>query len=141
MLSARNEKSRGLLNRESGRRGQFVSLFDSSGACRGGRLELPTAREGHHVLGRAKSKGLNGERRRIPGALAGQNAGVGDEEVRDVMGPGCPSACARPRTESLPRQTSEPNSTSTGVGVFTSVLNLSLPFDGRMRNTAMVSVF
>jgi hypothetical protein len=30
----------------------------------------------------------------------------------------------------LPRQASEPNSTSTGVGVFTSVLNFSLPFDG-----------
>ena len=29
-----------------------------------------------------------------------------------------------------PRQASEPNSTSTGVGVFTSVLNFSLPFDG-----------
>ena len=33
-------------------------------------------------------------------------------------------------TEPLPRQASEPNSTSTGVGVFTRALNFSLPFDG-----------
>ena len=31
---------------------------------------------------------------------------------------------------SLPRPASGPNSTSTDVGVFTSVLNFSLPFDG-----------
>jgi hypothetical protein len=34
-----------------------------------------------------------------------------------------------------------PNSTSTGVGVLTSVLNLSLPFAGWMRNTAILLVF
>jgi hypothetical protein len=38
-------------------------------------------------------------------------------------------------------QTSGPNSTSTGVGVLTSVLNLSLPFAGWTRKTAMVAVF
>jgi hypothetical protein len=36
--------------------------------------------------------------------------------------------------------TMEPNSTSTGVGVLTSVLNLSLPFTGWMRNTAIFGV-
>src|SRR3984893_18993948 len=34
-----------------------------------------------------------------------------------------------------------PNSTSTGVGVLTSVLNLSRPLASWMRNTAMLSVF
>ena len=38
-------------------------------------------------------------------------------------------------------QASGPNSMSTGVGVFTSVLNLSLPFEVWMRKTAMLSVF
>jgi hypothetical protein len=38
-------------------------------------------------------------------------------------------------------QTSGPNSTSTGVGVLTSVLNLSFPFASWTRKTAMVSVF
>ena len=36
--------------------------------------------------------------------------------------------------------TMEPNSTSTGVGVLTSVLNLSPPFTGWMRNTAIFGV-
>lgn len=39
------------------------------------------------------------------------------------------------------RQATEPNSTSTGVGVLTSVLNFNLPFEFWIRKTAMVSVF
>src|SRR5215467_16159328 len=50
------------------------------------RLELPPAREIHDVLGGAEGEALNGERRRIPSALAGENACVSNEEVRYVMG-------------------------------------------------------
>ena len=47
--------------------------------------------------------------------------------------------CARPVDGK--RQATEPNSTSTGVGVLTSVLNFNLPFEGWIRNTAIESVF
>ena len=53
---------------------------------------------------------------------------------------GAQSSKARPGPQ-VESQASGPNSTSTGVGVLTSVLNLSLPFDGWMRKTAMLSVF
>src|SRR4051794_40242754 len=53
---------------------------------------------------------------------AGRGSKAGRDRPNDTQAPG-------------------PNSTSTGVGVLTSVLNLSLPFASWMRNTAMVSVF
>ena len=53
---------------------------------------------------------------------------------------GCRDACRTPWPQ-VENQTRGPNSTSTGVGVLTSVLNLSFPFAGWTRKTAMVSVF
>ena len=47
--------------------------------------------------------------------------------------------CARPVDGK--RQATEPNSTSTGVGVMTSVLNFNLPFESWIRKTAIESVF
>ena len=59
------------------------------------------------------------------GSIASRHSTSGRRPVIGVP----PSVTGR-CTEPLPRQASEPNSTSTGVGVFTSVLNFSLPFDG-----------
>jgi hypothetical protein len=48
---------------------------------------------------------------------------------------------ATPATLSQASQAAGPNSTSTGVGVLTSVLKWSLPLAGFIRKTAMLSVF
>jgi hypothetical protein len=60
-----------------------------------------------------------------------------------LEGPPCGDGknAARAPWPQVENQTSGPNSTSTGVGVLTSVLNLSFPFAGWTRKTAMVSVF
>ena len=49
-------------------------------------LEFPTAGQRDDVLGRAQGEGLNGERRGVPGALAGKHTRIGDEQVRHIVG-------------------------------------------------------
>ena len=64
-----------------------------------------------------------------------QTAGVADHGPWESQGPWQGS-----QPPERDRYASGPNSMSTGVGVVTSVLNLSVPLDRWMRKTAMLSV-
>jgi hypothetical protein len=70
--------------------------------------------------------GLSARRRHVRLRPDRANAGRGEKPL-----------CFRDKEN----QARGPNSTSTGVGVLTSVLNFSLPVTGWIRNTAMLSVF